>query len=179
MSYLSLANSKYLVIVVNDRNIGFAGTDEADSFIVGSQFHSPLCRHSVRRVKHGGSWDRAEYRQVIERHLGNPAVRAGDVDVSAGDGGHAHLVEGPREAAGKAAHKRNGSFPKAAPNSDTHEILLGEEAFNEALWECPLEVTMIVMMVIKSERQVFSVAGFCLLECELVTCKVSCSMPWL
>lgn len=61
------------------------------------------------------------------------------LDVGLGNSSHANLIKGTTEESCKGAHKWNSALAAAASNGDTDQVLLSNEALDEALREGLLE----------------------------------------
>ncbi len=51
--YLSFANLKLLVIIINDLGGGSGGTSEGDPLGLGGQFYGPLAADCIARIETG------------------------------------------------------------------------------------------------------------------------------
>ena len=56
-------------------------------------------------------------------------------DVGLGNSTHADLIKCTREEGSKRAHEWNGTLAAATANSNSNQVLLSNEALDEALWE--------------------------------------------
>ena len=62
-------------------------------------------------------------------------MRSAALDVCLRDGTHTKLVISTGEESGEGADKRNGAFAATAADTDADQVLLGNEALDEALGE--------------------------------------------
>ena len=69
LPYLSLANLKLLVVVIDDWCSRSGGTREGHTLVVSGQLNGSLTGHSVGGVEANSSGDSAEHGEVLQGHL--------------------------------------------------------------------------------------------------------------
>lgn len=70
----------------------------------------------------------------------DPDVGAGEVAVGLRHRSHPNLVERARQESGEGAHERDGALPSGTPNANADEVLLRNEALDEAIGESIAEL---------------------------------------
>lgn len=113
--------------------------DIADALVIGNQLRCRPDRRAVAWVQHHGLWDSPHHRDVLKCHLAtailadrDATVASNDLQVEAGDTGHADEVEGSAVEAGECVDKRN-QLPGGYAHTNAHHILLSNVALDEPL----------------------------------------------
>ena len=80
-----------------------------------------------------------ENKRMLPLTDGDTGVGSDAFDVGLRDGSHANLIESPGEESGEGADEGHRAATAAASNTNTDQVLFGDETLNEALWESLLE----------------------------------------
>ena len=139
IAYLRLADSKDLVVSVENGKVRSTGAYVDHAIVVRGELDGTFGRHGIRRVEANGVGQRAEEGEIFQSHLGRSILADGNASVGTdvfraceADRAHADLIGCTDEERGECVNETDVTLTCSDADRHGNHVLFGNEAFDES-----------------------------------------------